>query len=92
MIFEILLGLAIFGAAAAITWAALNGWIAAQKTPSASHAVLVKEHLESGNYRVVAGVFNHGGSRTAHRVWEGKTLDGELEEKFGSGDEVRIYY
>jgi len=65
-------------------------WFEENRTPTTSHGELIKEKLANGDYRVVAGVFDRRGVRTAAQAWETDELDDDLKEYFGSRNRVRI--
>jgi hypothetical protein len=73
-----------------LTIAAVRDWFAAQRTPASGCGELVRERLANGNYRVVGGVFDRRGIRTASASWEAQSLDGELQRSFGAGDRVHF--
>ncbi len=73
-----------------LAWSLIEDWLEANTTPSSDHAELIKERLSSGNYRVIAGVFDRRGRQTAHETWETDELDDDLKEKFGRRNRIRI--
>jgi hypothetical protein len=91
MLIEILLAAVFFGAAAAIAWAAIQAWLD-QYRVDAAYAELARELLASGEYRVVGGVFDRYGNRTASRTWTAQSLDDETRARFGSSDRIWINY
>ena len=81
---------AILGMIAMLAYESIRDWFSAHKTVTSSHGELVRQKLASGNYRVVAGVFDRRGTRTAEAAWETSKLDDELKEKFGRSNRVRV--
>jgi len=77
--------------AGAIAYAMIENWLASEWTSTTSHAELIKEELDNGQYRVIAGVFDNSGARTASQAWEADELDAELEEQFGSHRKILIH-
>lgn len=66
------------------------GWFDDNTTVSTQYGELIKERLANGNYRVVAGVFDKRGVRTAKNAWETEELDEDLEEYFGHRNRIRV--
>jgi hypothetical protein len=73
--------IAIASAASTITWRAINSWITLNKVPEGA-ATIIKEKLQSGNYKVVSGIFTTEGVLKAQRVWEASRMDEELTGEF----------
>jgi len=77
---------------ASIAYDIINDWLQQHRTVSSSHAELIREKLDNGDYRVVAGVFDKRGTRTAQQSWEGSSLDDDLQRKFGNRDVIRVEF
>jgi hypothetical protein len=78
--------LAATGAAAAtlVTWAAVRGWINSHRIPGGTARIL-RTRLATGNYRVVAGVFDQRGLAYTRGQWDSVRLDAELNRRFENG-------
>ncbi len=76
--------------AGALTLSVVLDWFKGNKTSTSAYGTLIKERLANGNYKVVGGIFNAYGTRTATREWETSELDDELKAYFRSGDSARI--
>ena len=74
----------------AVTLSTVFDWLNANKTPLTKYGVLMKERLASGNYRVVAGIFNSHDVRTAQSQWETEQLDETLTQAFGNRNTIRV--
>ena len=68
------------------------GWFEDNTTVSTEYGGLIKERLASGNYKVVAGVFDRHDNCTAAHEWETDELDEDLREYFGPYDEIRVEF
>lgn len=89
-IFAILLGLAAGGAAIAIlSWSQVDVFVSSNSVRSGT-AKIIKRKLDSGEYAVVAGVFDSRGSRIAEESWKASTIDNQLQSRFGNRDEITI--
>lgn len=54
------------------------------------YGIMMRERLASGNYRVVAGVFDKHETMTAVQSWEAEALEGDLDQFFEGHDRVKI--
>lgn len=70
--------------------AVIFDWFEDNKTPTSSHGELIKRKLANGDYKVVAGIFDKRGVRTASETWETNELDDELKDYFGDKHRVRV--
>ncbi len=75
---------------AALALSEVLDWLDDNKTAASDYGELVKERLESGDYRVVAGIFNHRGVCTASQAWEADELEDDLREQFGRRYRIRV--
>jgi hypothetical protein len=91
MLFELLIALLIAGAVLAVlAWSEVSEWVNSNTDSLSKYGEIIKEKLSSGNYKVVAGIFNKHQSKTATKEWEAKELDRELEAKFRHTNRLRI--
>lgn len=74
----------------ALSLSTVFDWFAANKTPLSEYGVLIKQRLEGGRYRVVAGIFDAGDVKTAQSQWEAEQVDDTLARYFGDRDEIRV--
>lgn len=74
----------------ALAWSSIRDWLYRNKANYDDYGVLIKEAIGAGKVRVVAGVWNRHGVRTAQSSWEAEGLDSELQGKFGSSNKVRV--
>ena len=65
-------------------------WFQNNKTSTSSYGELIKERLASGDYRVVAGIFDKRGIKTANTSWEADELDDDLKQYFKGRDRLRV--
>jgi uncharacterized membrane protein YkvA (DUF1232 family) len=67
----------------------IKKWIdsSVAKHPDADTAEIIREKLENGKYRIVAGVFKNN-VKLETQEWEAEKLDDELEAKFGEKDKI----
>jgi hypothetical protein len=72
------------GAATAVTWSMIQNWLNANRIPGGT-ATIVKERLQSGNYRIVTGVFDTRGTLKTQKTWQASSIDNELNEAFEEG-------
>lgn len=97
MWWKILAG-AVVGAAAAIgaifvielALSTIMGWFNRNTTIDSSYGELIKKKMQSGDYKVIAGVFDNRGVETVSNEWEAEKLDEDLEEYFGGRSKVRV--
>ncbi|GHV85526.1 hypothetical protein AGMMS50230_11340 [Spirochaetia bacterium] len=70
---------------AEITYDAIMSWVdsARNRHPDAKICQLIKEKLDSGNFRIVTGIFDSEGEELESNTWEGEELDPELKAEFG---------
>ncbi len=73
-----------------LTWTAISEWFAQNKTVNSTYGQLIKKKLANGNYKVIAGIFNKSGTRTAIQAWETDELDEQVNDKFGNSNQIRI--
>jgi hypothetical protein len=73
-----------------VAWSAIEGWLDANRTPTTAYAEVLKERLAGGKYRVVAGVFDRHGHRTAQTEWEADELGDDLKKRFGRKNRIRV--
>lgn len=74
----------------ALTLSLVADWFNSHKTSASSYGTLVKERMKNGNFRIVAGIFDHHGTRTATKEWEAQELDNRLKDAFGSSDHIQV--
>jgi len=82
-------------AATVISWRTIQTWIAGKRVRAGAYggaARIISERMQNGNYRVVAGVFDSLGTRTAQQVWRGGSLDAELTSKFQQNGGVIVVH
>ncbi|MCL1991966.1 MAG: hypothetical protein FWG66_03350 [Spirochaetes bacterium] len=91
------IGLGLLGVAAVvgviflakITYDKINAYLdKAKENPNADFAELIKQRLDSGNYRVVANIFNNKEEMLDTQTWEGKNLDDALHAEFGGQNKI----
>jgi hypothetical protein len=70
--------------------AAVLNWFNDRKVTTSGWGDLVKQRMASGNYRVIGGIFDKRGVRTATQVWETEELDDDLKSYFGNRNQVRV--
>lgn len=70
--------------------ATINKWINSKKKDNSSYAKLVKQELDNGNYKVVAGIFDRNGNRQSSEGWKTSKIESDLEQVFGSSDYAYI--
>jgi hypothetical protein len=90
IIFWTLTALVGIGVVALLTWNSIRDWLYSNRVNYDDYGVLIKEAIGSGKVRVVAGVWNRRGEKTAQSSWEAERVDSELQGKFGLSDTVRI--
>jgi hypothetical protein len=73
-----------------VAWSAVEGWLDANRTPTTAYAEILKKRLTSGKYRVVAGVFDRHGHRTAQTEWEADELGDDLKRRFGNENRIIV--
>lgn len=78
-------------AATVISWRTIENWLAATRVYGGT-ARIINERLQSGNYRVVAGVFDVLGTLKAQQVWKGGSLDDELTSQFQQNGGVIVVH
>ncbi len=66
----------------------IDDWYANNITEGSSYGKLIKEQLDSGNYKIVAGVFDESGELQAEKTWEDEELDDAVLARFKGKDEV----
>ncbi|NLI78961.1 MAG: hypothetical protein GX442_21280 [Candidatus Riflebacteria bacterium] len=74
----------------ALTLVAIQSWVREQATQQTAYAEVIREHLDSGNYRVVAGVFTRRGQLQERTAWECETIDQDLKNRFRGHDRFRM--
>jgi hypothetical protein len=80
----VLTAAAVIIAVAIITYRAVHNYLdRKKKIANAKTAVLIREKLNSGEYRVIGGVFDKKKEVLDAQIWEGKEIDEELQEEFG---------
>ena len=65
-------------------------WFRRNKVINSGYGALIKQRLATGNYKVVAGVFNKLGVKTASQTWEANELGDDIENYFGNRDHIRV--
>jgi|GEM_PF-6260365 len=73
-----------------LTWTAISEWFADNKTVDSAYGQLIKKTLANGNYKVIGGIFNKSGTRTAIQAWETDELDEKINNKFGKSNQIRL--
>lgn len=58
-------------------------WFASNTEIDSEYGELIKEKLASGDYRVVGGIFNTHGVKTASEKWDVEKDDPDLKELMG---------
>lgn len=79
----------------ALAWSTISNWLWQNTTDLSDYHQVIKDRLESGNYRVVAGVFRKRlwglwHQETASQAWEVSEVDGEIMRRFGATSRIRI--
>ncbi|QMW05437.1 hypothetical protein [Spirosoma foliorum] len=93
MLIETLIALLFAGAVITLlVWNDIYTWLNGNQVSEAKYAEIIKEKLDNGNYKVVAGVFTKKGATLATKAWETKELDKDLQSKFGWNDKIKITY
>jgi uncharacterized membrane protein YkvA (DUF1232 family) len=74
-----------------IAFDVIKNWIdgSIARHPDADTVAIIREKLENGNYRVVAGIYEND-VKLETQEWEAEKLDAALEAEFDGSDE--IYY
>jgi hypothetical protein len=65
-------------------------WFQENRTVTSEYGELLKERLSSGKYRIIGGIFDKRGLKTAEHMWETDKLDDDLRQYFGNRDKVRV--
>jgi hypothetical protein len=86
----IVLALLAAAGTAAVGWGAVQNWVESHRVRGGA-AKLLRRRLENGQYKVVGGVFDAGGTRIATNEWTG-TLEADLAARFGSAAEIVVRY
>ena len=73
---------------ATIAYEAVKYFLESNITDNSKYIQLIRQKIESGNVRVIAGVFDNHNNQTAQQAWEGESLDSELESVFNGNDRV----
>jgi len=73
---------------AVIAFSAINEFFDANVTDDSRYIQLVKERIDNGNVKVIAGVFDANEKIMATQSWEGEKLDDELEAVFNGQEYV----
>lgn len=90
MWWQLLLLLAVGAVIASLAWSAIKSWFSDHTLDTSAYGEIIKNKLNNGDYRVVAGVFNRNGNRTAKKTWHAKELEDDLQYKFGSNNKIII--
>jgi hypothetical protein len=72
-----------------IAFDAIRKWInnSIARHPDADSAVLIRQKLKDGKFRVVANIFD-GRKSLDSQTWEGKEMDAELKAEFGRKNKI----
>jgi F0F1-type ATP synthase assembly protein I len=70
--------------------ASVLGWFNDNVTDTSEYGELIKTQLKNGDYRIVAGVFDTRGHRTATQEFQTDELDDDLKDYFGQLNKVRV--
>lgn len=87
LLLALLVGVALI---AVLSWTDISGWLRSNSTSVSQYGEIIKEKLSTGNYRVVAGVFNKASLRTANATWTAKELDGTLRDRFRQTNRIVV--
>lgn len=74
-------------ATATLAFSVISDWIGGNTDQNSETAALLKERLDSGNYKIIAGIFNRQGTMTATQAWEVDECDEQLNDLFSRADE-----
>jgi hypothetical protein len=72
-----------------LNWETITNWFAQNKDVNSKYGTLIKKNLASGNYAIVANVFNAKGKVTASNTWNEVTLDQDTLRRFGRSNKLR---
>lgn len=89
MIGVIIALVAAFAVVAVIAWDEVRGWIESHRIDDGM-VELLRTRLDSGDYRLEANVLNRHGAAVHNKSWRTKSLDGELQSRFGARDRIVI--
>ena len=91
-VIQLLVGLAVGAAIVALilNWEKIANWFIQNRDANSKIGALVKEKLDSGNYTVVAGIFNAEGELTSANRWDEATLEEEVLQEFGESDQLLL--
>jgi len=73
----------------ALSYSTVKNWIR-QKAVSDGYVDLIKQHLDNGNYTVIAGAFSPTGTAVARRTWTNVRIADSLSSQFGGANAIRI--
>jgi|SRR5579864_301546 len=73
-----------------LAWSMIREWIETERTSLSKYATVIRTHLQTGNYKVVGGIFDNRSSQTSNKVWEAEELDSELYSRFDSSGRMTI--
>ncbi len=79
------------GAVGVVTWQTIRNWLNTTRVYGGT-ARIINNRLQSGNYRVVAGVFDARGTLKTQKAWEARSLDTELAHEFEQGGGVIVVH
>ena len=82
--------LAAGAAALIVSWDDIYNWLFVHKTNINDYAELIKQKMNDGNVKIVAGVFTRNNVKIASEEFVAESLDEELKKLFGNKDKVRI--
>lgn len=91
-IIKVLIGVIIGTAIVAVilNWDTITNWFIQHKNSNSVYGTLIKEALDSGNYNVVAGVFNSSGVMTDSNKWDNVALDQDVLQKFRNSKKIKF--
>lgn len=68
----------------------IERWFDAHTLDESSYGELIRERLDSGDYKVISGVFDERGTQTASETWVAQNLDDDIQDLFGPHDCIRV--
>ena len=71
-----------------VNWDTVVDWFSQNRTIDSTHGSILIEALNSGNYNLVAGVFDSQNRLTASHKWQEIQLDQTILNKFSNSDKI----
>jgi hypothetical protein len=75
---------------AILSWSDISSWFHTNTTRVSQYGEIIKERLASGNYKVVAGIFDKRNNRTANTTWTAREIDESLRNKFTGSNQIVV--